>query len=294
MPVNAAGWRIEPPVSVPVAAGARRAATAAAEPPELPPGTRPGPTDCAPGRSTSSRSTSPSRTRPCWSCRGCTAPARVELLDHVRVVGRDEVGEHLRAARGAPALAQKMSLCAIGMPVSGAASPCAMRASAARACARRLLRVDGDERVAASPFSALDALEEDARVELDARESRLRARAQPRPSFASGSCAMHASTRSPAAPGTGRPRPRARSPGSARAGRVSVTASSRRRCIARPARATSARRPSVSTACICVDHARRCRSAVAASRQPRRRRQLEAARCAMRRIWSRESMRKCR
>jgi hypothetical protein len=39
-PQNAAGWRMEPPVSVPVAAGTRRAATAAAEPPEEPPGTR--------------------------------------------------------------------------------------------------------------------------------------------------------------------------------------------------------------------------------------------------------------
>jgi hypothetical protein len=39
MPQKAAGWRIEPPVSVPVAAGARRAAIAAAEPPEEPPGT---------------------------------------------------------------------------------------------------------------------------------------------------------------------------------------------------------------------------------------------------------------
>src|SRR5574343_557935 len=39
-PHSAAGWRIEPPVSVPVAAGARRAATAAAEPPDEPPGTR--------------------------------------------------------------------------------------------------------------------------------------------------------------------------------------------------------------------------------------------------------------
>ncbi len=38
-PDSAAGWRIEPPVSVPVAAGAMRAATAAAEPPEEPPGT---------------------------------------------------------------------------------------------------------------------------------------------------------------------------------------------------------------------------------------------------------------
>ena len=37
-PDIAAGCRIEPPVSVPVAAGAMRAATAAAEPPELPPG----------------------------------------------------------------------------------------------------------------------------------------------------------------------------------------------------------------------------------------------------------------
>jgi hypothetical protein len=40
MPQNDAGWRIEPPVSVPVAAGARRAATATALPPEEPPGMR--------------------------------------------------------------------------------------------------------------------------------------------------------------------------------------------------------------------------------------------------------------
>ena len=40
MPVKLAGWRIEPPVSVPVTAGTRRAATAAALPPDEPPGTR--------------------------------------------------------------------------------------------------------------------------------------------------------------------------------------------------------------------------------------------------------------
>ena len=40
MPEKLAGWRIEPPVSVPVAAGTSRAATAAAEPPDEPPGTR--------------------------------------------------------------------------------------------------------------------------------------------------------------------------------------------------------------------------------------------------------------
>src|ERR1041384_8177124 len=41
-PHSDAGWRIEPPVSVAVAMGAIRAATAAAEPPELPPGTSAG------------------------------------------------------------------------------------------------------------------------------------------------------------------------------------------------------------------------------------------------------------
>ena len=39
IPVKAAGWRIEPPVSVPTAPTQSIAATAAAEPPEEPPGT---------------------------------------------------------------------------------------------------------------------------------------------------------------------------------------------------------------------------------------------------------------
>ena len=40
-PHRAAGWRIEPPVSEPRASGANPAATAAADPPDDPPGTRP-------------------------------------------------------------------------------------------------------------------------------------------------------------------------------------------------------------------------------------------------------------
>ena len=40
MPVIAAGWRIEPPVSVPIASGASKAASDAAEPPPEPPGMR--------------------------------------------------------------------------------------------------------------------------------------------------------------------------------------------------------------------------------------------------------------
>src|SRR5471032_3107709 len=39
MPQKEAGWRIEPPVSVPVLPGTMNAATAAAEPPDEPPGT---------------------------------------------------------------------------------------------------------------------------------------------------------------------------------------------------------------------------------------------------------------
>ncbi len=39
VPVKAAGWRIEPPVSVAVAARQSFAATAADEPPDEPPGT---------------------------------------------------------------------------------------------------------------------------------------------------------------------------------------------------------------------------------------------------------------
>lgn len=41
--VRAAGWRIEPPVLVPLAGGASRAASAAALPPPEPPGCGPGP-----------------------------------------------------------------------------------------------------------------------------------------------------------------------------------------------------------------------------------------------------------
>src|SRR5689334_11975040 len=44
MPQNAAGWRTDPPVSEPRATGTMPAATAAAEPPDEPPGTRSGAT----------------------------------------------------------------------------------------------------------------------------------------------------------------------------------------------------------------------------------------------------------
>ena len=53
----------------------------------------------SPGRRRRSRLTSPWRTRPCSSCRGSPGAGGIELGDHRRVVGADEVAEHLRAAR---------------------------------------------------------------------------------------------------------------------------------------------------------------------------------------------------
>ena len=104
MPHSAAGWRIEPPVSVPVAAGAMRAATAAAEPPDEPPGTA----RVIPGVL--------HRAEEAGFVGGAHGElvhvglaqadhaGGLELADHMRVVGRDEVRQHFRAAGGEPAL----------------------------------------------------------------------------------------------------------------------------------------------------------------------------------------------
>ena len=63
------------------------------------------PTDCAPGRTPSSRSTSPSRTRRSWSCRRSTAPAASSARHDGRVVGRHVVFEDPRRGGGADARA---------------------------------------------------------------------------------------------------------------------------------------------------------------------------------------------
>ena len=65
-------------------------------------------------------------------------------------------------------VAQMLSLTAIGTPASGIASPFAMRASTARACAQRLVGIDGEER--AEPGADLrDAVEVRARDVLRAQ-----------------------------------------------------------------------------------------------------------------------------
>ena len=128
MPLNAAGRRVEPPVSVPVAAGAMRAATAAAE--------------AARGAARSAR------LRP-WVAHRTEVrafvgrahgelvhvalaqqhrPGPVELLDDVRVVGADKVLQYPRAAGGVDALGavdvlerdrdagQRTGVCCVSLP----------------------------------------------------------------------------------------------------------------------------------------------------------------------------------
>ena len=86
-PQRAAGWRIEPPVSVPRESGAMAAATAAAEPPLEPPGRARDPTGCASGREPSSPSRSPWRTRPCSSLPSSTAASASQRRTTVAVYG---------------------------------------------------------------------------------------------------------------------------------------------------------------------------------------------------------------
>ena len=138
VPVTAAGWRIDPPVSVPTASGASNAATAAAEPPPDPPGMR-------------------SRSHGLWV--GPNAECSVELthgeLVHVGLAEHHEAGvaqpaDHGRVVRrhasprasatrrssGCPSVAMT-SLSASGTPASGpSCSPAPRRASSRRAVSR--------------------------------------------------------------------------------------------------------------------------------------------------------------
>ena len=109
MPVNAAGWRIEPPVSVPVAPSARRAATAAAEPPDEPPGTS---GVFAPlrrhGDSTGPKNDvsfdEPIANSSLLVLPSITRAVAPELRDHGRFIGRHEILENSRARGRAHAL----------------------------------------------------------------------------------------------------------------------------------------------------------------------------------------------
>src|SRR5829696_10481650 len=135
MPVNAAGWRIEPPVSVPVAAGTNRAATAAAEPPDEPPGTSDGLQGFFTGPKKLVSLDDPIANSSMLVLPSITVPAALSLATSVASYGATKFSRMREPHVVRTPSVQKMSLCTIGKPVSGPARPADSAASATRAAA---------------------------------------------------------------------------------------------------------------------------------------------------------------
>lgn len=141
MPVNAAGWRIEPPVSVPVAPRQRCAATAVAEPPDEPPGTT-----CrsprfrrhgeATGPNTEVSFDEPIANSSSFVFPSMIAPSRQRLAVTVDSYGGTKFLRIALHAVVGTFLVQNMSFTAIGMPSRGPTVPEARLASAASAILR--------------------------------------------------------------------------------------------------------------------------------------------------------------
>ena len=105
MPHSEAGWRIEPPVSVPIAHGARPAATAAALPPLEPPGTRVAvPRVLRPGPKPEFSFDEPIANSSWLVLPSTAAPASCEVAHAGGGVGRPVALEDARAGRAGHAL----------------------------------------------------------------------------------------------------------------------------------------------------------------------------------------------
>ena len=106
MPVTphiAAGWRTEPPVSVPVASGTSPAATAAAEPPDEPPAIRAASHGLRTAPKTGFSLADPMANSSQLSLAEADGAGRGHALDHGRVERADVVGQHPRAGGRPPA-----------------------------------------------------------------------------------------------------------------------------------------------------------------------------------------------
>ena len=104
MPVTAAGWRIEPPVSVPIASGASNAATAALEPPDDPPGIRPRSHGLCDGPNAEFSVDDPIANSSMFVLPSMTIPASLIRLVIVASYGGNPAFEDLRPGRGRQAL----------------------------------------------------------------------------------------------------------------------------------------------------------------------------------------------
>src|SRR6185436_1579923 len=135
-PHSDAGWRMEPPVSVAVAMGATRAATAAAEPPDDPPGTSFRSQGFFTGPYQLVSFDEPMANSSMFVLPSVTMPAAFSFSTTVASYGDTKLSSIREPQLVRTPCVQKMSLWASGSPVRGPAWPDASCASAALACAR--------------------------------------------------------------------------------------------------------------------------------------------------------------
>src|SRR5438477_2494959 len=135
MPDNDAGWRIEPPVSVPVAPATSRAATAADDPPELPPGTYAVFHGFLTGPKYDVSFDEPIANSSMLVLPTSTLPARFSPSTTKASYGAVKFSSMREPQVVRSPAVISTSLCAIGTPVSAPASPFAIRASASFAAA---------------------------------------------------------------------------------------------------------------------------------------------------------------
>src|SRR5690349_12115337 len=134
-PHSDAGWRMEPPVSVAVAMGANRAATAAAEPPDDPPGTSFRSHGFLTGPYQLVSFDEPMANSSMFVLPSVTIPDAFSFSTTVASYGDTKLSSMREPQLVRTPLVQKMSLCASGSPVSGPAEPSFKAASARTACA---------------------------------------------------------------------------------------------------------------------------------------------------------------
>src|SRR5690606_27831763 len=133
VPVKAAGWRMEPPVSVPVPAGTSLAATAAAEPPDEPPGERSRFQGFATGPNQLVSLDEPMANSSMLVLPSVTAPADLSRATTVASYG-DTKSDSIREPQVVSTpLVQNRSLWTIGRPFRTGALPAARALSAASA-----------------------------------------------------------------------------------------------------------------------------------------------------------------
>src|SRR3954452_17516471 len=120
MPDSAAGWRMEPPVSVPSAQGALPAATAAALPPLEPPGTRARSQGLSTGPYAEFSVDEPIANSSWLSLPRIGEPARPRRSTTVAVYGGRNPSRIFEPAWLGMSFVQKRSLTPSGTPASGA------------------------------------------------------------------------------------------------------------------------------------------------------------------------------